>query len=347
MATLVTTITETLRYRGKIGQWSWVFHRLSGLGIVLFIYLHIIDTSWAAFYPSLYSKAIHAYQSPLFTIGEFFLVAAVVYHAINGYRIIYLDYRPELWHLQRQAAMIVFVVVIILLLPVFGLMLMHIADHYDSIGDVSIGDLVQGNGDEIAAMDTVILDQAQFAIGLIATIVVALVLSFVLGVLRGETSGEVTNTAPRRPSQLDIWFWKYMRISGLLILPLVFGHLAMMHIIQGVFELSAQGVEIVGTNAINDSGHAAEFVGERWDYLVAGVAVWRLYDGALLGLIVLHGFYGLSLVVNDYTHNLIARRAFNWSIVFGGAVLIIVGAAALLAGVDETAYSIVAEAVQH
>src|SRR5688572_24008474 len=111
MATLVTTITETLRYRGKLGQWSWVFHRASGLGIVLFMVLHVIDTSWAAFYPEMYGEAIATYQSPLFTIGEFFLVAAVVYHAINGYRIIFLDYRPHLWHLQQTAALAVFGVV--------------------------------------------------------------------------------------------------------------------------------------------------------------------------------------------------------------------------------------------
>ena len=32
MTTLVTTVTETLRYRGKIGQWSWMLHRVAGLG---------------------------------------------------------------------------------------------------------------------------------------------------------------------------------------------------------------------------------------------------------------------------------------------------------------------------
>lgn len=343
MATLVTTITETLRYRGKIGQWSWVFHRLSGLGIVLFIYLHIIDTSWAAFYPSLYEKAIHAYQSPLFTLGEFGLVAAVVYHAINGYRIIYLDWRPDLWHLQQRAAVIVFAVVGVLLLPVFALMMAHVVDHYNDIGSVSVGDLISGNDDEIAGMGEVILDQAQFAIGLIVTVAVALALSFVASLVRGDSTGQTA--APNRPSQLDVWFWKFMRVSGLLILPLVFGHLAMMHIIQGVFEITHEGSAIVGTNAINDSGTAVEFVGERWDYLVAGVAVWRLYDGALLGLIVLHGFYGLYLVVNDYAHNIVVKRALNWSIVFGAATLIIVGAAALLAGVDETAYAIASEVI--
>ncbi len=346
MATLVQTISETLRYQGKLGQWSWVFHRLSGLGIVVFIYLHIIDTSWAAFYPELYAKAVHFYQSPLFTLGEFFLVAAVVYHAINGYRIIFLDFRPHLWHLQHQAALAVFVVVAIILLPTFVLMGGHVIDHYNEIELGDVGNLITGNdGGEVAPLDEVILEQSQFAVGLIGTVAAALVLSFVLALVQRQPLEQSHLDLPQRPSQIDLWFWRFMRISGLLILPLVFGHLAMMHVIQGVFDLTAQGATIVGTDAVNSNGSAVQFVGERWDHLVAGVAVWRLYDGALLGLIVIHGFYGLYLVVSDYVHNIVVRRALSWSIVFGAAVLILVGSAALIAGVDETAHDIVIEAM--
>ncbi|MCL4877761.1 MAG: succinate dehydrogenase, cytochrome b556 subunit [Anaerolineae bacterium] len=323
MATIVTTVTEVLRYRGKIGQWSWVFHRVSGLGIVLFVCLHVVDTSWAAFYPDLYKQAIAEYQSPLFTIGEFFLVAAVVYHAINGYRIIVLDRRPHLWHLQQRAAVLVFVVVGIILIPVFVLMFGHVLDYYDTDPEfVSIAEIAE--------------TQAQFAIGFVVIVGAALILSFLQAIINGEKlSDPIPGT--RRASQLDIWFWKFMRVSGLLILPLVFGHLAMMHVIMGVFDITAAGGDVIGTDLVNQSGSAVEFVGDRWNFLVAGVAVWRLYDGALLGLIVLHGFYGLRLVVNDYAHNRVVNRALNWAIVFGAAGLILVGSAALFAGVENTA----------
>lgn len=327
MATIVTTITETLRYRGKIGQWSWVFHRLSGLGIVVFICLHIVDTSWAAFYPSLYEKAIADYQTPLFTIGEFFLVAAVVYHAINGYRIIMLDWRPQLWHLQQRAAYVVFAVVGILLIPTFILMFGHVLDFHDSDPDIT-------------PFSETVQNQAQFAIGFIVIIGVALGLSFLYAMIAGEGTDDTVQKS-RRASSIDVWFWKFMRVSGLLILPLVFGHLIMLHIIQGVFEITAAGHTVVGTDLVNESGSAVEFVGDRWNYLVAGVAVWRLYDGALLGLIVLHGFYGLHLIIDDYLHNRIVNRAFNWAAIFGAIALIMVGGAALIAGVEETAVAIV------
>jgi succinate dehydrogenase / fumarate reductase membrane anchor subunit len=134
--------------------------------------------------------------------------------------------------------------------------------------------------------------------------------------------------------------WSYMRLSGVLILPLVFGHLAMMHVIQGVFDITGSGIEVVGTNAVNQSGSAVEFVGARWNMLVAGVAIWRFYDGLLLALVVIHGLNGLRYVVNDYAHPPLVNRALNWAIVFGTVALIVLGMAALLAGVDKTAYEI-------
>lgn len=322
MATLVTTITETLRYRGKIGQWSWVFHRLSGLGIVLFLALHVIDTSWAAFYPELYADAIREYQSPLFTLGEFALVAAIIYHAMNGLRIIFLDYRPHLWHLQQKAATYVFVATAVIIVPVWGMMATHVADFW-------------GDDPEFASLGDILNTQSQFLIGFIVIILVALVVSFLYSLVAGDEK-----KAPKRASQVDAWLWTFMRISGFLIVPLVFGHLAMMHVISGVFDITAADATVIGTTATNDTGLAIEFVGERWDHLVAGVAIWRVYDGLLLALVVIHGFNGLRYVVNDYFHNPIVNRAFNWVVVFGGAALIILGMGALLAGVEETAFNI-------
>lgn len=328
MASLVTTITETLRYRGAIGQWSWVFHRLSGIGVVLFLVLHVIDTSWAAFYPDLYVQAIREYQSPLFTIGEFALVAAVIYHAFNGLRIIFLDRNPHLWHLQQRAALWVFIITGIVLLPVFVLMFGHVSDFYSE-------------ADDVAGISEVLETQSQFLFGFIVIVVAALVLSFLYAVV----SGEDKDAAPiKRASGVESWLWSYMRMSGLLIVPLVFGHLAMMHIIQGVFDLTAAGHTVVGTDVVNASGTANGFVDARWDYLVAGVAVWRIYDGLLLALVVVHGFNGLRYIVNDYAQNRVVNRALNWVIVYGGGALIVLGMAALLAGVNETAAGIAGSA---
>lgn len=319
MTTLVTTVTETLRYRGKIGQWAWVLHRISGLGTLLFLILHVIDTSWAAFYPELYAEAIAQYQSPLFTIGEFGLIACVVFHAFNGLRIIIIDAKPEWWAYQARATVYVLVATVIVLIPVFALMVGHVLDFYEEDPD-------------LVSVQEIIEVQSQFAIGFVVIIVAALVLSGVYGLLVRDDTGF------RLPGRMEATLWSFMRLSGVLIVPLVFGHLALMHVIQGVFDITGQGIDVVGTSAVNDSGKAVEFVGERWDMLVAGVAIWRIYDGMLLALVVIHGFNGLRYVVNDYAHHPLVNRALNYAIVFGTVALIVLGVAALWEGVDETAY---------
>lgn len=328
MTTLVTTVTETLRYRGKIGQWSWALHRISGLGTLLFLILHVIDTSWAAFAPESYEEAIAQYQSPLFTIGEFALIACVVYHAYNGLRIILFDFRPEWWKHQQRAANVVFAATGITLIPVFAIMINHVIEFYE-------------DDPELASFSSIVETQSQFLFGFIVIIVAALALSGLYGAIARSRSGFDL------PGRVEATLWSFMRLSGVLILPLVFGHLALMHVIQGVFDITGAGIQVVGTDIVNESGSAVEFVGARWNMLVAGVAIWRVYDGLLLALVVLHGFNGLRYVVNDYAHSPLVNRALNWAIVFGAAALIVVGVWALLAGVDETAYKIAEDIVLH
>lgn len=334
MTSLAMTITETLRYRGAIGQWSWVLHRVTGLGVVLFFTLHVIDTSWAVFYPEKYVEAIASYQSPLFTIGEFALVAAVVYHAINGLRIILLDYRPHLWHLQQRAAIAVLAITIVILVPVFILMFGHVLEFYNS-------------GQPVLPLADVIAGQLPFLAGFAAAILAALLYAVVHGLISGNTSASPTGR--HSGSSIEIFWWSFMRISGLLIVPLVFGHLALMHILQGVFDLTAQGHTIVGTGGIiNQSGTAVEFVANRWNLLVGGVAIWRVYDFALLTLVVMHGFNGLRYVLTDYTMSSpLLRRASIYLCVIAAVTLLVLGVGALFGTIDEGAMAMAEEAVRH
>ena len=79
MASLVTTLSGYLGYRGREGQWSFLLHRISGLGTGLFLTIHILDTSFVYFAPSLYMEAIKLYQSTLAGLGEVALVFCVFY----------------------------------------------------------------------------------------------------------------------------------------------------------------------------------------------------------------------------------------------------------------------------
>lgn len=333
MTSLVLTVTETLRYRGAIGQWSWVLHRVSGLGVVFFLTLHVVDTSWAVFYPELYVYAIAAYQSPLFTIGEFALVAAVVYHALNGIRIAVIDYRPKWWKYQQRAALIVFGLTALILIPTFTLMFGHVLNFY-------------GSGEPTLGLIEVITAQAPFAAGFAVAIIAAVLFSLIFGVIAGNRKD--VSVGKGRGSRLERFWWSFMRVSGVLIVPLVFGHLAMMHLIQGVFDITAADFNVVGTTLTNQSGTAVEFVANRWNTLIAGIAVWRLYDVALLALAVIHGFNGLRYVLTDYTMSSpVLRRASVYLCVIGAVILLVLGAGALLGRIDQDAIEIARTAAEN
>ena len=58
MDSLKINLTGLTRYKGREGQISFLLHRLSGLGTLLFLAVHILDTSTVYFFPSLYEHAI-------------------------------------------------------------------------------------------------------------------------------------------------------------------------------------------------------------------------------------------------------------------------------------------------
>jgi succinate dehydrogenase / fumarate reductase cytochrome b subunit len=91
-------------YKGGIGQWSWAAHRITGVGVVAFLFAHILDTFAVGFGPELYDETISLYQQWWFKPFEVALVAAVLYHALNGLRIIAFDFWPNLALKQKTFA---------------------------------------------------------------------------------------------------------------------------------------------------------------------------------------------------------------------------------------------------
>jgi len=86
---------EYFTYRGGPGHWSWILHRVTGVGVFLFLLVHIVDTALIGWGPGLYNKAMALYRHPVFRVGEVLLAGAVLYHALNGVRIIIIDFWPE------------------------------------------------------------------------------------------------------------------------------------------------------------------------------------------------------------------------------------------------------------
>jgi succinate dehydrogenase / fumarate reductase cytochrome b subunit len=82
-------------YRGQIGQWAWVLHRVTGVAVAFFLFVHILDTALVGFGPNVYNVVVSIYERPAIRVLEVLLVAAVLYHAGNGLRLIAIDFIPS------------------------------------------------------------------------------------------------------------------------------------------------------------------------------------------------------------------------------------------------------------
>ena len=113
-------------YKGGIGQWSWVLHRVTGVAVLLFLFVHILDTALIMLGPVWYNRILAVYRMPIFGLMEIGLFAAVLYHALNGVRIILIDFWVEsIAHYKKMFA-IQMVLFAIIFLPVAWIMMGHI-----------------------------------------------------------------------------------------------------------------------------------------------------------------------------------------------------------------------------
>ncbi|HKU11035.1 MAG TPA: succinate dehydrogenase, cytochrome b556 subunit [Sinomonas sp.] len=97
-------------YRGREGMWSWVGHRITGVVIFFFLLVHVLDTSLVRVSPDAYNAVIGEYKNPVMGLGETALVAAILFHAFNGLRIIAVDFWKSGPKYQRQMLWTVLVV---------------------------------------------------------------------------------------------------------------------------------------------------------------------------------------------------------------------------------------------
>ena len=113
-------VTGLATYRGRVGHLTFLLHRLTGLGTLLFLTIHILDTATVFFFPSLYNHAIELYRTTPMMLGEIVLVFAVIYHGLNGSRIALFDlFFPGRWNkeTERRTAVWVLGIAILLWLP--------------------------------------------------------------------------------------------------------------------------------------------------------------------------------------------------------------------------------------
>ena len=111
-------------YRGR-GQWSFILHRVTGVAILGFLFLHIAGEAFIGVSPEAFDTIEDIYKNFFFRLSEIGLLFALAYHAVNGLRITAIDFVPRLCNRQNQLTVVQWIVTLSIFLPGAGVMLAH------------------------------------------------------------------------------------------------------------------------------------------------------------------------------------------------------------------------------
>jgi succinate dehydrogenase / fumarate reductase cytochrome b subunit len=128
----VTAIADLFRavtYRGREGQIAWMLHRVTGLGVLLFLALHIVDIFLMSAGPQVFNSLLFLYHKFILRLAIIFLLyPGLVYHGLNGIRVITFDLWPSksqnqarIWWIQMAVFAIIYIPsAIVMLLAMFS-----------------------------------------------------------------------------------------------------------------------------------------------------------------------------------------------------------------------------------
>ncbi len=108
-------------------------------------------------------------------------------------------------------------------------------------------------------------------------------------------------TKPRR--NVEKWGWIYMRLSGVVLVVLIFGHLF---------------INLVAGEGVRQVDFA--FIAGKY-----ATPFWQVWDGLMLWLALIHGGNGMRTITNDYVTNPAANKLLKGAIFVAVALLILLG----------------------
>ncbi len=256
---------SVLRYRGGIGQWAWAINRVAGVGVLLFLALHIFDIFLVGF-PALFEELLVIYKGAVPRILEVFLVFGLTYHGVNGLRLILMDFKPTMARHHIKLFYIQIVVFLVLFVPAGVIML---SEFFGIGGGLAIVVALLALPLVIAYASTIM------PLGSVNTQVSE-------GNYR-EAIASLSSSRGKARSGFEFYMWLFMRVSGLLLIVIALFHVFWMHFVIGVEKINFV------------------VIAERWTGPQG--AFWRLYDLLLLAFAFTHGVNGTRNVIDDYFHS--------------------------------------------
>lgn len=218
-------------YRGSEGQWAFYLHRISGIGILVFLVLHVLNIASAMWGPEVSNAFMKFYHQPVFQLGLLVLIAGVLYHGFNGLRIILMDFTSWGVRYQKQLWYAAWVLFVVFYLPFL----------------VKIG-------------------------------------GGILGGAMAIKSKRYQEARLEASTNLELYWWVFMRVSGVVLVFLLIGHMWM-------------NAVLVDLNSID------------YDYVAKRLSqtTWKVYDWLILALALLHGGNGLRYVLDDWVRDPMKR----------------------------------------
>lgn len=131
VALLIVWIVRNLRqgvatiYHGDTGQYAFILHRVTGAGIVFFLLIHIIDIMLIGLGRDVYDHTVAFYSEWLVIPMEILLVGAVVYHTLNGIRVMAINFTSEGAVREKAAFWWVLAATIIITIPSAIIIFLH------------------------------------------------------------------------------------------------------------------------------------------------------------------------------------------------------------------------------
>ncbi len=108
-------IKENLDYKKESGSQAWIYHRISGIALIGYLFLHIYSVSPLAQGRAAFDHKMATFSSPLYMIFEWLLFAVVLFHSFNGVRIVLVDWADgSKYHKQLYAYSVVIGIIIFL-----------------------------------------------------------------------------------------------------------------------------------------------------------------------------------------------------------------------------------------
>jgi succinate dehydrogenase / fumarate reductase cytochrome b subunit len=128
--TQMTRARRRTLYRGDPGMWSWVLHRITGATVFFFLFVHVLDTALVRVSPEAYNEVVDTYKTPIIGLMELGLVACVLYHGLNGVRVILVDFWWQGPRYQRQMLWGVAAVWLLVMVPSVVIIGTHMAERF-------------------------------------------------------------------------------------------------------------------------------------------------------------------------------------------------------------------------